>query len=180
MEILSNEVLSVTRGITSKQFTESNKGLKENGPNWLADSAKWPENKITSKTVMTTLIQSNEMDQNEADEEQAPNVGNIINIQKYGNEQTIQKGDIVQIHDERPCTNGKLGLVKELVRGKDGLVRSVRIKTRTGETTRPIVKLYPLEISTDDTTANTSSAGEGCTRCDTELRMRRKASLKAS
>jgi hypothetical protein len=95
------------------------------------------------------------------------------------NEQTIQKGDIVQIHDERPRTNWKLGLVKELVRGKDGLVRSVRIKTRTGETTRPIVKLYPLEISADDTTASASSAGEGSTRCDTELRMRGKASLKA-
>jgi hypothetical protein len=66
-------------------------------------------------------------------------------------EQTIQKGDIAQIHYERPRTNWKLGFVKELVR----------------------------EISADDTTASTSSAGGGSTRCDTELRMRRKASLKA-
>ena len=58
-------------------------------------------------------------------------------------EQTIQKGISCKF---RPRTNWKLGLVKELVRGKDGLVRSVRIKTHTGEPTRPIVKLYPLEI----------------------------------
>ena len=95
------------------------------------------------------------------------------------NEQTIQKGDIVQIHDETPRTNWKLGLVKELVRGKDGLVRSVKIKTRTGETTRPIIKLYPLEIQSDDTATSASSAEGGSTRCETELRMRRKASLKA-
>ena len=85
----------------------------------------------------------------------------------------------MQIHDETPRTNWKLGLVKELVRGKDGLVRSVKIKTRTGETTRPIIKLYPLEIQSDDTATSASSAEGGSTRCETELRMRRKASLKA-
>ena len=94
-------------------------------------------------------------------------------------EQSIREGDIVQIHDETPRTNWKLGLVKELVRGKDGLVRSVKIRTRTGETTRPIIKLYPLEISPDDTATCASNAGGGSTRCDTELRMRRKASVKA-
>ena len=67
------------------------------------------------------------------------------------NEQTIPKGDIAQIQDERPRTRWKLEFVKELVR----------------------------EILADDTTASASNAGGGSTRCDTELRMRRKASLKA-
>ena len=33
---------------------------------------------------MTTLM-NDEMEKTEADQEQAPNIGNIINIQKYGN-----------------------------------------------------------------------------------------------
>ena len=45
----------------------------------------------------------------------------------------------------------KLAVVQDLVRGKDGLIRSAVIKTDTGITNRPIVKLYPLEIrSTHD------------------------------
>ncbi|XP_071180616.1 uncharacterized protein [Mytilus edulis] len=67
------------------------------------------------------------------------------------NEQTIQIGDIVQVHNDTNRIMWKLAVVQDLVRGKDGLIRSAVIKTDTGITNRPIVKLYPLEIrSTHD------------------------------
>ena len=34
--------------------------------------------------------------------------------------------------------------------GSDGLVRAAELRTASGTTNRPIQKLYPLEVSTDD------------------------------
>lgn len=62
------------------------------------------------------------------------------------NQQTIEVGDVVQIHDETSRCKWKLAVVNELICGNDGLVRSARIRTTTGMTNRPIVKLYPLEV----------------------------------
>ena len=95
------------------------------------------------------------------------------------NEQTIKAGDIVQIHDESPRTNWKLGIVTRLVRGKDGLVRSAHIRTRTGDTTRPIVKLFPLEVPIEHAETDVSSDGGDTTEPNTSNRMRRHASVTA-
>lgn len=65
------------------------------------------------------------------------------------NEQCIQKGDIVQIHDDTSRLTWKLAVVEELVRGRDGFIRSATVRTQNGLTNRPIVKLYPLEIGDD-------------------------------
>ena len=43
----------------------------------------------------------------------------------------------------------KLGKIIVLKKSDDGIVRSVTLKTENGEITRPIVKLYPLEICCD-------------------------------
>ena len=40
----------------------------------------------------------------------------------------------------------KLAVVQELIRGKDGLIRTAVVKTDTSVTNCPIVKLYPLEL----------------------------------
>ena len=43
--------------------------------------------------------------------------------------------------------------------GGDGLIRAASIRTSTGKTTRPITKLYPLEVNTNlhtNTTADTT------------------------
>ncbi|XP_071149289.1 uncharacterized protein [Mytilus edulis] len=66
------------------------------------------------------------------------------------NEQDIKVGDIVQIYDETPRINWQLAIIKELVFGQDGLIRSVMLRTKNGITSRPIKKLYPLEISTNE------------------------------
>jgi len=62
------------------------------------------------------------------------------------NEQTINVGDVVQIHDESPRSQWKLAVVQELIYGNDGYTRAAKIRTSSGVTNRPIVKLYPLEM----------------------------------
>ncbi|XP_052256360.1 uncharacterized protein LOC127861714 [Dreissena polymorpha] len=64
--------------------------------------------------------------------------------------QSIAVGDVVQIHDECPRSQWKLGIVQELITGRDGLTRAAHVRTTRGVTTRPIVKLYPLEVTSDN------------------------------
>ncbi|VDI09705.1 Hypothetical predicted protein [Mytilus galloprovincialis] len=99
---------------------------------------------------------------------------------KTKNEQSIQIGDIVQIHNESPRVNWKLGIVNELIRGNDGHVRAARIQTSNGETSRPIVKLFPLEVSgthSDATSDHIDEQHEDTIQRST--RPKRNASIKA-
>ena len=68
------------------------------------------------------------------------------------NHQTpVSRGDVVLIHDDLPRSNWRMGIVTNLHQGRDGQVRSVNVKIHPGkELTRPIEKLYPLEIKTND------------------------------
>ena len=54
------------------------------------------------------------------------------------NDQKIKIGDMVQIHDDSQRANWKIGVVTDR---HDGLFRFAHVRTRTGENTRPIVKL---------------------------------------
>ena len=63
------------------------------------------------------------------------------------NAQCIRQGDVVIVHDDTPRTTWKMAVVTDLIAGKDGLVRSAAIRTANGSTTRPITKLYPLELN---------------------------------
>ena len=65
------------------------------------------------------------------------------------NEQTVNIGDVVQIHDDTPRSQWKLGIIEGLNRGNDGYIRSVTVCTASGKTNRPIARLYPLEVSID-------------------------------
>ena len=51
------------------------------------------------------------------------------------------------VYDDQPCLMWKLAMVEDLIVGNDGLVRAVHIHTANHRTMRPIVKLYPLEVS---------------------------------
>ena len=70
-------------------------------------------------------------------------------------------GEIVLIHDEGPRAKWKLGRIIGLFPGGDGVTRVVQLKTSVGVITRPIVKLYPLELSSvlepEDAPGNTIS-----------------------
>ena len=55
-------------------------------------------------------------------------------------------GDIVLVHEESVARNKyPLGRITEVFVSYDGLVRSVRVKTQTGQYKRPITKLSLLE-----------------------------------
>ena len=57
---------------------------------------------------------------------------------------------VVVVHDDTPRLQWKLAVVEELIEGKDGLVHAAHMRTATCKTTRPIVKLYPLEVSSNE------------------------------
>ena len=64
--------------------------------------------------------------------------------------QIIRKGDVVIIHDKKLRLHWKLAIVEDLIKGNNGLVRPAHVRTENYRTTRPIVKLYPLEVSSCD------------------------------
>ena len=66
------------------------------------------------------------------------------------NQQVIKKGDVVIVHDEKARLYWKLAIVEDLIQGKDGYIRAANIRIGNHRTSRPIVKLYPLEVSNTD------------------------------
>ncbi|CAG2219910.1 unnamed protein product [Mytilus edulis] len=59
----------------------------------------------------------------------------------------VKVGSVVQIMDNSPRMMWKLAVIEDLITGNDGVVRAVKLRTSNGLiTTRPIVKLVPLEI----------------------------------
>ena len=58
----------------------------------------------------------------------------------------MKKGDAVIVHDENPRMTWKLAVIEDLITGKDGLTQAAMIRTANGATSRPISKLYPLEL----------------------------------
>ena len=60
---------------------------------------------------------------------------------------SIKIGDLVLIQENSPRGEWPLGIVIEINKGQDGLVRSCKLKTRLSQVTRPITKLCMLEAS---------------------------------
>ena len=60
----------------------------------------------------------------------------------------VEEGDVVLVHAENlPRQVWQLARVIEVYEGDDGHVRSCKIKRQDGlVTTRPIQRLYPLEL----------------------------------
>ena len=77
------------------------------------------------------------------------------------NKKAVAIGDVVLIHDNTPRNQWKIGVVTSLHTGKDGLARSVSLRVPSGkELSRPIEKLYPLEMSDIPTNENIEKAPE--------------------
>ncbi|XP_071150257.1 uncharacterized protein [Mytilus edulis] len=104
-----------------------------------------------------------------------------FHCQTGNNLQTIQVGDVVQVQDNKlPKNRWNIAVVDELITGNDGFTRAAIIRTSAGRTSRPIVKLYPLEIRTninnlDDKNDDTSNSTERLTR----VLPKREASVRA-
>ena len=63
----------------------------------------------------------------------------------------VARGKVVLIHSETLRNQWKLGVIIQLHPGKDGLVRSVTLRTTKGNLiSRPIEKLYPLEVLAEE------------------------------
>lgn len=82
---------------------------------------------------------------------------------------TIEVGDVVVVHeDEKKRGEWKIGVVESLVKGKDSVIRGamVRVVTKGKPThlSRPVQKLYPLEIK---------SKGEGLPPTDSSVQKSR-------
>ena len=64
----------------------------------------------------------------------------------------IEQGDVVCVYEEKvPRQRWKLGTVKELIHGRDNLVRAAIVQldsegNRT-EIKRPVQRLYPVKVS---------------------------------
>ena len=60
---------------------------------------------------------------------------------------SVCQGDLVLIREDN-CSRLKwpLGIVEELFPGKDGVVRAVKVRTKAGSYSRPIQRLYNLEV----------------------------------
>lgn len=61
----------------------------------------------------------------------------------------LKVGQVVLIHDDCNRMFWKLGVIEQLHIGADNNVRSADVRTTSGVLTRPIVKLYPLELDID-------------------------------
>ena len=70
------------------------------------------------------------------------------------NNQHVKAGDVVLIHDDSPRVNWRMAVIESLNKGRDGVVRSANIRTTTGRTNRPITRLYPLEVTAEETSSD--------------------------
>lgn len=77
----------------------------------------------------------------------------ILHRGKFQDKINLKVGDIVLIgSDIKKRIDWPLGRVTELYPGKDGVVRVAKIKTASSEFIRPVQRLYPLEVSSEDQT----------------------------
>ncbi|XP_053406421.1 uncharacterized protein LOC128559227 [Mercenaria mercenaria] len=64
---------------------------------------------------------------------------------------TVNIGDVIQIHDEHsPRNKWSLGIIQDVITSGDGRVRAAVVRSSRGSTTRPISKLYPLEVTPNE------------------------------
>ncbi|GBO43894.1 hypothetical protein AVEN_203275-1, partial [Araneus ventricosus] len=82
-------------------------------------------------------------------------LGQLIQRQKQDPQlSNIREGDIVLIGDDvKKRLQWPLARIIELIPGKDGLVRTVKLKTQSSTLIRPIQRVFPLELSGNDLTS---------------------------
>ena len=62
----------------------------------------------------------------------------------------IEVGDVVLIKgEEKNKAKWSIGIVEELYKGKDDVIRGVKLRTQKLHIERPIQHLYPLELDCD-------------------------------
>ena len=82
------------------------------------------------------------------------------NLKHKGSKVALAKGNVVIIKGEEKNRGlWKLGIVEELITGRDGVVRGAKLRARRSYLERPVQQLYPMELSCDRTTATPRAQG---------------------
>ncbi|KAK3896281.1 hypothetical protein Pcinc_000025 [Petrolisthes cinctipes] len=77
-------------------------------------------------------------------------------VKSFRSNCNVKKGSVVLLREDNvPRMNWPLGVITDLYPGRDGIVRSVNVKTAKGMLCRPVQKIHDLEICYD-----VNSAGE--------------------
>ena len=72
------------------------------------------------------------------------------NLKHKTRDQDLKQGDVVIIKgDDRNRNKWKLGVVDQMIKGKDDVVWAVRLRAGKSFLERPIQHLFPLELSCD-------------------------------
>ena len=80
----------------------------------------------------------------------------VVKFQKRGQ---LKRGSVVLIHEENlPRLRWPVGVVVKVYPGRDGLVRAVHVKTKTGVYTRSVQRLHDLELDRDPSPTDPVSA----------------------
>ncbi len=68
-------------------------------------------------------------------------------LNQTGEISEVRIGEIVLIHgEEKDRGQWKIGVIQELVKGRDGVIRGGKLKTVNGVRERPLQLLYPMEL----------------------------------
>lgn len=94
----------------------------------------------------------------------------------------MQLGDVVVVYEEdRKRGEWKMGIVEGLVTGRDGNVRGAHVRVITKgkpvHLSRPVQKLYPLEIRSEGEETRTNNARSQVAEVPTRTSLRRNAAL---
>ena len=72
------------------------------------------------------------------------------NMKAKDKDQQIKIGQVVMIHGEEKNRGvWKIGVVEQLIQGRDGIVRAARLRTGKNKIERALQMLYPLELQCD-------------------------------
>ncbi|GFR28622.1 DUF5641 domain-containing protein [Trichonephila clavata] len=74
-------------------------------------------------------------------------LGEIIQKQNYNQVREPQAGEMVLIGtDNKKRLFWPIAKIIELIPGRDGEIRTVRLKTQHGTVIRPVQRIFPLEV----------------------------------
>ena len=105
------------------------------------------------------------------------------NLKHKTKEMTVQLGDVVLIQSpERNRGKWNIGIVNKLIKGRDGVVRAIRLRAGKSYLERAIQHLYPMELSCDQQREEQEERGEASQMnpCAREFRPQRRAAIAAA
>ena len=70
------------------------------------------------------------------------------------NARVLKSGSLVLLQENSPRLQWPVGVVEEVFPGKDGVVRTVQVRTKSGVFVRPVDKLHMLELYRTETVSN--------------------------